>query len=173
MRSHLMFFTGMTLAMVGPPSVHGEPVAARATGSRDDGTKLSIVAQDQSTTVNITGPFGIDRAMLERVGQRWPKAITIHLHLKGLESFEVTSGPATLQVSVPSTGEPVPRVALRRSGVETALDKTSPYWTDVRIVSARGTIPLADGHFEITLPAKLLEANPPSIQLRWVDFYRN
>ncbi|MCE9552719.1 MAG: hypothetical protein K8T91_04985 [Planctomycetes bacterium] len=173
MRSQWLLFTGMALAMVGPPSVYGEPVAVRATGSRDNGTKVSIFAQDQSTTVNITCPVGIDHALLERVGQRWPNSIVLRMHLKGLESFEATSGAVTLLVSVPSTGEPVPHVSLRRGGVETALDKSSPYWNNVRIVGGPAKIPLTDGHFEITLQAKLLEGNPPSIQLRWVDFYRN
>jgi hypothetical protein len=163
----------MALATIGPPSVYGEPVTLRATGSRDNGTKVSIVTQVQSATVNITCPAGMDRALVERVGQCWPNSIVIRLHLKGLESFEAISGPATLQVSVPSTGEPAGRVSLKQNGVGTELDKNSPYWTDVRIVGSKPKIPLEDGHFEITLPAKLFEANPPSIQLRWVDFYRN
>ncbi len=33
-------------------------------------------------------------------------------------------------------------------------------------------IPLKGGYFEVPLPPKLLEGNPETITLRWVDFYR-
>ena len=173
MRCPLLFVTGIALAMAVPATLPGEPVAVRAAAPRDESTKISIVAQDQTTTVNITCPVGIDLTRLERVGQRWPNAIIIHLHLKGLESFEATSGAVTLLVSIPSTGELVPRVSLRQKGAEAALGKNSPYWTDVRMVGGPAKIPLADGYFKVPLPSKLWESNPPSIQLRWVDFYRN
>jgi hypothetical protein len=34
-------------------------------------------------------------------------------------------------------------------------------------------VPLKNGYFDVTVPQKLLEANPQEIQLRWIDFYRN
>ena len=52
-------------------------------------------------------------------------------------------------------------------------EEKSPYYTQFRIVGGNGTIPLKDGHFEVPLPAKLFEGNPPEITLRWIDFYRN
>lgn len=173
MGCRLMLFTGIAFAMIGSPSVHGEPASVRSNGSRKDDTKVSCVVENQSTTVIIECPFGIDRTTLDRVGDHWPRSILLRMHLKGLESLEATSGEVTLLVSVPSTGNPAARLSLRRGGVETELDKNSPYWTEVGIAGGPAKIPLTDGHFEIALPAKLFEANPPSIQLRWVDFYRN
>ena len=52
-------------------------------------------------------------------------------------------------------------------------ERPSPYYTEVRMVGGNGRIPLKDGHFEVPLPAKLFEGNPPEITLRWIDFYRN
>ena len=34
------------------------------------------------------------------------------------------------------------------------------------------TIPLKDGYFEMQLPKALLEDDPKSITVNWIDFYR-
>ena len=165
---------GILAAMVMslPETVCGDETGVRLSANRAD-TKITITAKDKVTTVNIVSPFGIDNATLHRTGERWPDSMVISLHLKGLESFTAGSGQVEVVASVPSTGEPIGRLSLRQGGTESALDKSSPFWTDVRMIGGNGKIPLAGGRFEIRLPAKLFEANPPSIQLRWIDFYRN
>jgi len=136
-------------------------------------TQIDVAQKQATTQIDIRCPFGIDRAELSRVGDHWPASVTIRLHLAGLESFEATKGAVSLGVSVPSAGAPLPRIMLRQNETETVVDKNSPYWLDVRIVAEKKSIPLENGHFEIPLPTKLFEGNPQSIELRWVDFYRN
>ena len=133
-------------------------------------TTITVAGDNESATVNIKCPFGIDRATLKRGGNNWPKQTAIRLHLKGLESFEVASGNVTLAASVPATSESQPQVSLRQDGQESAVDKNSPYWSEVKFIAEAGT---ETGYFEIPLPSKLFEGNPESIQLRWIDFYRN
>jgi hypothetical protein len=158
--------------MIRPATAQGEPAKVEATAARPD-TKIKITDQQHATTIDVTCPFGIDRATLKRMGNRWPPGMIVRMHLKGLESFEAASGPTALRVSVPSTGEPGARLSLRQDGKEIEIDRTSPYWTNVQIEDGQGKIPLSDGHFEIPLPARLFDANPKAIELRWVDFYRN
>jgi hypothetical protein len=53
------------------------------------------------------------------------------------------------------------------------LDEKSPLWTDIRIVGGANEIPLKDGYFEVRLPCAFFEANPKSITLNWIDFFRD
>lgn len=64
-----------------------------------------------------------------------------------------------------------------KDGKEDALlGEQSPFWMDFRIVGGDGRpaqeLPLKDGYFEMTLPKAFFEANPKSITLNWIDFYR-
>src|SRR5262245_12821512 len=113
-----------------PATVFGQTTRLEATPAKAD-TGIALTNQAQTTIIDITCPFGIDRAALKRTGDKWPEPIIVRLRLKGLESFEVISGPAALLVSVPSSGESRPRVSLRQNGKESEVDKSSPYWTEV------------------------------------------
>ena len=57
------------------------------------------------------------------------------------------------------------------------LGSKKPYWIDVRILGGDGSpakaIPLKDGYFELPLPMAFFKANPNSITVNWIDFYRN
>jgi hypothetical protein len=58
---------------------------------------------------------------------------------------------------------------------ERPLDKKSPFWTDIRIVSGAGRpareLPLKGGYFEVALPKALFEGNPKSITRNRIDSY--
>ena len=45
-------------------------------------------------------PFGISQAVIEREGEKWPDAVALRLHLKGLESFRASNGKVTLDAAV-------------------------------------------------------------------------
>ena len=112
------------------------------------------------------------KATIKRKTLNWPPEIVVRLHLRGLESFK--AGPGDLQVEwwVSSGGDNRSWVALRCGKEDVELDPTSPYFTKVRIVGGNGRVPLKGGHFEVPLPAKLLEGSPEKINLQWIDFYR-
>lgn len=138
-----------------------------------DGSQVRFSAEGDTTIIDVTSKFGIDKATIRRESPKWPRSILVRLHLKGLELFNVANGELSVDWSVTSTGDNSSRVFLRSGVKETALDTKSPYHTPVRIVGGKGRIPLVDGYFEVPLPARLLQRNPDEIKLEWIDFYRN
>jgi hypothetical protein len=165
------------LAGVGSLAVAGEqPTTFKITTRRADDA-VQVRADKGKTVFIVTSPFGISRAVIERLGERWPKAVVLRLHLKGLEHFRVTNGKVKLEASASlQDGKPV--VRLWKDGKEDApLDAKSPYWIDVRILGGDGKpaqeLPLKDGYFEMTLPRAFFDGNPRSIGVNWIDFYRN
>lgn len=141
-----------------------------------------------ATIVSIVSETGIGRTTLIRTGDTWPQRMRVRLRLRGLESLRMTVGDAavgdaaaggeadgdtTVEWSVASTRPHDMRTTLFRGKQETPLGKDDPLYAELRIVSDDVKIPLASGYFEVTVPAKLLAANPRELQLRWIDFYRN
>lgn len=158
-------------------SAEGDPPTRfKITTSKQDDT-VQVREEKDRTLFIVKSPSGIGRAVVQRQENAWPKAVVLRLHLKGLESFKVSSGKLSLGAAV-SVREGKPEVRLWKDGKEDApLDEKSPCWMDVRIVGKDGTpareIPVNDGYFEITLPRALFDDNPKSITLNWIDFYRN
>ena len=145
--------------------------------TKRDTDKVEVKAEHDKTVVSVSSPFGISQATIERTGDKWPDAVLLRLHLQGLESFRVSNGKVTLDASVSSTTNP-PRVRVWKDGQEnTPLDSTNPNWLEIRLLNRNGqpikSIPLKEGHFEISLPKSLFEGNPKSITLHWIDFNRN
>ena len=136
-------------------------------------SQVRFVAEGDTTIIDITSKFGIDKATIKRESPKWPKSILVRLHLGGLEFFNVNNGAFVIEWSAANSGDHSSRVFQRLGGEETELDPKSPYHTPVRIVGGNGKIPLKDGYFEVSLPAKLFERNPEEITLEWIDFYRN
>src|SRR5262249_38779083 len=151
------------------------PAKFKITTKRKDDT-VEVQAEKDKTRFIIKSPFGISQAVIEREGEKWPDAVVLRLHLKGLESFRASNGKVTLDAAV-SIQEGKVKVRLWKDGKEDApLDEKSPFWTDIRIVDDEGkpakVLPLKDGYFEMTLPRALFQDNPKSITLIWIDFYR-
>jgi hypothetical protein len=145
------------------------------TRRKDDSVK---VRKEKAKVVFIVkSPFGISQAIIERQGEKWPDAVVVRLHLKGLESFRASNGKATLDAAVAIQDGKV-KVRLWKDGKEDApLNEKSPFWTTIRIVGGdrklAKVLPLKDGYYEVTFPRAFFEASPQSITLNWIDFYRN
>lgn len=145
-------------------------------------SRVQILRDDKRTIVDVRSPFGIDKAVIHRAGENWPQPLIVRLHLRGLESFKIDNGTLAVGWSVSSTGEPKTRVTLWQGREEKSLAIDSPFFTPVRIIRGEGklpdkaddapAIPLRDGYFEVTLPARLLADNPAQLALHWIDFYR-
>jgi hypothetical protein len=145
------------------------------TRRKDD--SVEVQADKDKTVFDVKSPFGISQAVIEREGEKWPDAVVLRLHLKGLESFRASNGMVTLDAAV-AIQEGKVKVRLWKDGKEDAsLDEKSPLWTDIRIVGGDGKpakeLPLKDGYFEVVLPRAFFEGNPKAITLNWIDFYRN
>ncbi|MCA9158981.1 MAG: hypothetical protein KDA72_11670 [Planctomycetales bacterium] len=161
-----------TILSVGCMSAMGES-PFKITTKRDN-DKVEVSVKEGKAVISVHSPFGISKAVIERLDKEWSDFVTLQLHLKGLENFKVSIGKATLEAAVSSQDG---RVRLWKNGNEDSqLDSKSVYWMEIRMVGKDGkpvkTIPLDDGYFEMQLPKALLEGNPNSITVNWIDFYR-
>jgi hypothetical protein len=158
------------LAVAGEP-----PQRFKITTKRKDDA-VEVRAEKGRTVFSVNSPFGISQAVVERKGEKWPEAVVLRLHLKGLESFRASNGKVTLDAAV-AIQEGKVKLRLWKDGKGDApLDEKSPFWTAIRIVGSDGKpakeLPLKDGYFEVALPRAFFESNPKSITLNWIDFYR-
>jgi hypothetical protein len=171
----LLIFSGSVLADDGDvPS--DQPAKFKITTKRKDDS-VEVRSNKDNTVLAVKSPFGISQAVIEREGEKWPDAVVLRLHLKGLESFRASNGKVTVDAAVSSQDGGL-KVRLWKDGKEdTSLDQKSPLWIVISIVGGDGKpakeLPLKDGYFEMALPRAFLEANPKSITLNWIDFYRN
>ena len=138
----------------------------------DDEVEVKI-GKDK-TRFNVQSPAGISQAVIERRGNRWPAIVVVRLHLQGLESLRISNGNESLVASVSSHDD---KVCLRMDGQENApLDSRHSFWMKIRVVRGNEVPGNADvanrAYFEMKLPKALLENNPKSIKLKWIDFYR-
>jgi hypothetical protein len=151
------------------------PARFKITTRRKDDT-VEVRADGDKMVFAVKSPFGISQAVIEREGAKWPDAVELRLHLKGLSSFRASNGKVTVDAAV-SIQEGKKQVRIWKGGKEDEpLDEKSPWWMDIRTVGGDGKpakkLPLKNGCFEVTLPRAFFEGNPQSITLSWVDFYR-
>jgi hypothetical protein len=135
---------------------------------------VAIQVEKDKILFSVKSPFGISQAVIERIDDKWPATVMLRLHLKGLESLRASNGKVTLETAVSVQDG---KVRMWKDGKEDApLDKTSPFWMDIRILTGEGKpareLPLQDGYFEMALPRAFFEGNPKAITLNWIDFYR-
>lgn len=167
---------GVLLVAAGSLAVAAdEPPKFKITTKRKDDA-VEVRAEKDRAVFSVKSPFGISQAVIERTDDKWPQAVVLRLHLKGLESFRASSGKVTLDAAV-SVGKGKAKVRLWKDGKEDApLDEKSPFWMDVRILTGDGKpakeLPLKDGYFELALPRAFFEGDPKTITLNWIDFYR-
>ena len=82
---------------------------------------------------SVKSPFGISQVVIERTDDKWPDAVVLRLHLKGLENIRASNGKVTLDAAV-SIQDDKPKVRMWKDGKEDApLDGKSPFWMDIRI----------------------------------------
>ncbi len=171
----LLVISGNALADDGD-APKDQPAKFKITTRRKDDA-VEVQSDKGGTVFDVTSPFGISQAVVERLDDEWPKAVALRLHLKGLESFRAENGNVRLDAAVSSQDRQT-KVRIWKDGKEDApLDENSLFWMDIRIVVGDGKPgkehPLKDGYFEVALPKAFFEGNPQSITLNWIDFYRN
>ncbi|GAB5517597.1 hypothetical protein [Rhodopirellula baltica] len=148
----------------------GDDPAFRIT-TKHDRDKVKIAAEEDRVVIEVQSPKGISQAVVERSDDQWPASVMLRLHLKGLERLQVINGKRMLEASVSSQDG-----QRRISKDDSPLDAKHPSWMDIRMLDKDGEpvrrIPLNEGYFEMQLPKALLDDNPKSITLKWIDFYR-
>lgn len=70
--------------------------------TKRDTDKVDVKFEKDQTVFSLHSPFGISQAVIERTQEKWPEAVVLRLHLKGLENFKVTNGKVKLEASVSS-----------------------------------------------------------------------
>ncbi len=171
----LLVISGIALADDGD-APKDQPAKFKITTKRKDDA-VEVRASKEKVLFIIKSPFGISQAVIEGTDEKWPDAVVLRLHLKGLENFRASNGKVTINAAA-GIQKGKTQVRIWKDGKEDApLDQKSPFWTDIRIVGGDGKpakeFPLKDGYFEVALPRVFFEGNPKSITLNWIDFYRN
>lgn len=171
--SHILISGLLVLAVAVTTTIADEP-QFKITTKRDN-DRVEVKAEKDKVIFSVHSPFGISNAAIERTGEKWPDAVVLRLHLKGLEGFQVSNGKATIDAAVSSQNG---KVRIWMDGKEDSpLDSTSPIWMEIRMVGGDGksatALPLKNGYFEMQLPKAFFEGNPKSITVSWIDFYRN
>jgi hypothetical protein len=138
--------------------------------------RVNVALADGNAIFTVTSPSGIGGATIERTGEKWPRAVILRLHLRGLESLVISCGDLKLSTSVLSHSGNARLLHLGTNGKEgPQLTKDSPHWTDVRILDASGKpitgLPDRGGCFELAVPQALLE-KAKVVKVEWINFYR-
>ena len=108
-----------------------QPAKFKITTRKKEDAVASQLSDDKTVFV-VKSPSGISQAVIERLHDKWPAAVVLRLHLKGLESFRASTGKVTLDAAVSSQDG---KVRLWKDGNENApLDQKSTFWTAIRIV---------------------------------------
>ncbi len=142
------------------------------------GDSAAITASGDDVVVTVASATGIGALDLTWPPDAAPASLTLHMQLHGLEELRLesaASAPASVTASVLSRPPyAVVEAAAIAGQPEAPITPDSPYWASIAIAPASGdaTIPLADGHFVVQVPAQLLADAQGELAVRWIDFYR-
>jgi hypothetical protein len=64
--------------------------------TKRDTDKVEVKVEKDTTVFSVHSPFGISQAVIERQDEKWPDAVVLRLHLKGLEKFSASNGKVRL-----------------------------------------------------------------------------
>jgi hypothetical protein len=139
----------------------------------DDAVEIKV--EKGATLFLIKCPKGNSGGTLELLDKQWPKTVVLRFHLSGLEQFTLDNGKVKLGGGVRVENGKT-SLRLYKQGDKGLLDEKSPYWMEVRAIGADGKpvqeLPVKGGYIELTLPRVLLEDNPKTIQMTWIDVLR-
>lgn len=145
-------------------------------------SRITAERDGQALVLDLYSETGIGSARIALPQVENAREIVMRLHLRGLEQFTfawpAAAPEATVRASVASAGEPIVRQELLRAGESSAepLDRQSPFWMDIGLVSAESgvpaAIPLQNGYFAVRVPREFLRSGQSSFALDWIDFYR-
>lgn len=159
----------------GTPRADDDPPRFAVTTRKAD-DKVEVTGDHDRTVFEVKSPSGISRAVIERKGDSWPKAVVLRLHLKGLENVGLSNGTAKVGAAVAVRDQKVEIRQWKDGKDEVPLAADDPLRPVIRVIGKDGKpaagLPLDGGHFEVTLPAAWLKGNPKSLTVEWIDFYR-
>ncbi len=156
---------------------HGLP-SVRLTGHDKGGDAVTVTEEGNRTVVDVHSTSGIGRAELTMPNGGWRRPLTMRFHLQGLEALDVNNGRLVIHTSVLSRPPYKQLCELFPVGGRNGspLEEVSPFWMPLNVANRKEpgqrVIPLDDGYFEVTLPDALLDGNPETLYIQWIDFLR-
>lgn len=165
----------LPLVLLALTSATDEPTSSFRIATRRLNDRVAVKTERGRALFVLHSPTGISRATVERTGATWPDSVILHLHLRGLESLQLSNGKDTLRAAVSSQDG---RVRVWKDDKEDApLTGKHPLWLSIRRLGKDGkpttAIPLKEGYFEVVLPRAFLADHPQIFTVDWIDFYRN
>ncbi len=140
-----------------------------------EGDSVTAQARGDTMTYTIASPRGIGSASITP-WKGWAKKVVLRANLRGLESLAVSNGKVALHVSVQSHSGNRRLLSVKDGDGEKQVGQDSPYWMKIQVFDAKGKpvdgLPGEGGYFEMELPSVLLDGQPKSLTINWIDFYR-
>jgi hypothetical protein len=137
------------------------------------GDHVTAVSRGGATVFEVTSETGLGSAEVQQVAGAAAEALTIRLHLRGLEQFDFSYGAVTVLVSVSSNGDNAVSEAVRLdSSGETTIGPDSPFWMPVDVIPAAGSGDEATGVCSVDAPRDFVQGTQQAFSMRWIDFYR-
>jgi hypothetical protein len=134
--------------------------------------QVEVETKEGTAIFTFRCPTGIGGATISIKDGKWPEKVILRLRGKGLESLTVSNGKIKLSGSVLSHSGNTKRLYLTKEG----KDGEREPGTEIKVLDSTGKLvtglPGNDGYFETTLPKALLEGQPKSLVVEWIDFYR-
>lgn len=166
---------GHELAGVTEPTVKGvsqESGSAFTVTTKKPEDRVKVQLERDTAIFDVSSQSGIGGATITLANGKWPTTVVLRLHLHGMESVAVSNGKIKLTGSVLSHNGNTKRLYLSEVGKEGEREPG----TEIKVFDTAGKpingLPGDGGYFEITLPKALLEGQPKSLELGWIDFYR-
>ena len=155
------------------PTAAEMKLRANATVKKSEDQVIAVV-RDGGTAFCVRSPRGIGSATIQR--EAWPDQVRLRLHLRGLEELTIRSDSMALKASVLSHSGHRRMLRVVNDGQEKDVEEGGPYWTEIKTFDSNGKQvqgwPGEGGYFEMLVPQRLLEAQPKSLDVDWIDFYR-
>ena len=139
-----------------------DPTAIVKADLRRDADQIAIAQPEgEGALVTITSQSGIGGVKLTRVGDSWPKTLTLKINLKGLEGLTLTQGDLQL------------RTALKLADHEGFRRTDAGPWQDAKLDAAlRPRLVQEAGSITIEIPAGWPDPKQTELAVEWIDFYR-
>jgi hypothetical protein len=140
------------------------------------GDEVAVTMSSDTAIVEVRSPKGIGQAVMHLAADARPPALRWRFHLQGLEELRIEYDSTIVLGSVSSHAPFESRWSVQRRGAPAQnVESGSAQAGRVRLVPGPGApaaIPLQGGRIEVEAPAALLLAQPATITIRWIDFYR-
>jgi hypothetical protein len=145
------------------------PVQVAVSG---EGNRVYGQAGSAEARLEVFSERGLGGAEVIFPADEWPAAITLRLHLRGLESLRFRFDEYTVSVSVSSSEgyTLTEELSEARAPRATPVEPGSLHWMAVtRTPMAEGPTAL---RFDVAAPAALFAGGPRPFSFDWLDFYR-